>query len=205
MMPDAELLELGEDIKKNGLREHIKVIGDRLVDGRNRLEAAERVGIKLRAGQVSHLPAVDPVGYVISLNIHRRHLTKQQQADLIVAALAAGKKLTKPQSVSNGGRGKVNPIKQAAIAEGKKHGISEGTMKASLAKANPKPTAPDHEKTKAKRPPRKSAKSKGKPEVPEQRALYLEHVASLDLEALMAEIKAVQDALCELLRERREG
>ena len=28
----------------------------------------------------------NPVAYILSLNIQRRHLTKQQQADLIVAA-----------------------------------------------------------------------------------------------------------------------
>ena len=86
MMSDEELAKLGEDIAKHGIREHIRFLGDQLLDGRNRLEAAERVGFKVHAGYFDHLPAVDPVAYVISANIHRRHLTKAQQADLMVAA-----------------------------------------------------------------------------------------------------------------------
>ena len=57
----------------------------------------ERVGIRLRFRN-SGLPESlhgketantidgDPVALIIGLNVHRRHLTKQQQADLIVAA-----------------------------------------------------------------------------------------------------------------------
>jgi ParB-like chromosome segregation protein Spo0J len=97
MMPDDELAELGEDIKANGLREPIKLRGDELLDGRNRLEAAERVGYKLTAADIDHLPAVDPVAFVISANAHRRHLTKQQKAEAIFAAhkgdIAAARRL----------------------------------------------------------------------------------------------------------------
>ena len=40
----------------------------------------------------------DPVGFIVSANIHRRHLTKQQQADLIVAAhKAAAEAADKPR------------------------------------------------------------------------------------------------------------
>ena len=45
-----------------------------------------------RAGEKPRFKAVytdDPAAYVISKNIHRRHLTKQKQADLIVAAIRA--------------------------------------------------------------------------------------------------------------------
>jgi ParB/Sulfiredoxin domain len=51
MMSDERLAELGEDIKKNGLT--IPVLfwngdgkGPVLIDGRNRLEACERVGVE---------------------------------------------------------------------------------------------------------------------------------------------------------------
>jgi hypothetical protein len=89
-MSDDELAELGQDIKANGLREPVEFIGDELIDGRNRLEAMERAGLGKGFYSETHLPAVDPVAHVISKNIRRRHLTKQQQADLIVAALKAG-------------------------------------------------------------------------------------------------------------------
>jgi molybdopterin synthase catalytic subunit len=58
LMSRAELKELGEDIKKNGLVEKIKIIDKTdhndlaanqvliVVDGRNRLDAMEMVGIE---------------------------------------------------------------------------------------------------------------------------------------------------------------
>ena len=51
-MGDAELRELGEDIKKNGLRNWVAVIEGPddepiLIDGRNRLDAMELVGLEI--------------------------------------------------------------------------------------------------------------------------------------------------------------
>src|SRR4029078_1684992 len=114
MMSDEELEALGQDILENGLREPIKIMRvgkakqiaenafsqpTMLLDGRNRLEAMERVGIDLDSCAVkyqfvnsSRPPfTFDAVAYIISLNIRRRHLTKQQQAELIVAAVRLGK------------------------------------------------------------------------------------------------------------------
>src|SRR5262249_52579845 len=90
MMSDEELAALGEDIKKNGLaslpvRDYSSGL---LLDGRNRFEAMERAGLDFSGVKfcTEADDEVDPVKFIISLNIHRRHLTKQQQADLIVAA-----------------------------------------------------------------------------------------------------------------------
>jgi hypothetical protein len=47
MMTEAELRELGEDIKKNDLHEGVVIFDGQLLDGRNRLDAMELVGIKL--------------------------------------------------------------------------------------------------------------------------------------------------------------
>ena len=156
MMPEEELDALAADIKANGLRTPISFFGvaesERkddsevsLADGRNRLEAMDRAGVELKAGDLELLRGLSPaeqVAFIISKNIRRRHLTKAQQADLIVAAIKAGEKPTQDESVSSGGRGKVNAVKQAAIAAGKEHGISKGTIGRSLAKAEgrePKP------------------------------------------------------------------
>jgi len=46
MMSEAELRELGEDIKANGLRSPIIVYDGQLLDGRNRLDAMALVGIE---------------------------------------------------------------------------------------------------------------------------------------------------------------
>jgi ParB-like chromosome segregation protein Spo0J len=143
MMRDEELAALGADIKESGLKHPI--IFDRgydhdrepmLLDGRNRLEAMERAGIKQKDVWIDkHYREGDPVSIIIGLNIHRRHLTKQQQADLIVAAIKAGEKPDQVEPVSKGGRGKVNPVKAKAVAAGKEHDISEPTIKRAIAKA----------------------------------------------------------------------
>jgi hypothetical protein len=97
MMPRDELIALGEDIKKNGLRNRVRVIEGPddeliLIDGRNRLEAMELVGI---LGNIEvevvcqNRLCSDPYDYVISANIHRRHLTADQKRDLIAKLLKA--------------------------------------------------------------------------------------------------------------------
>src|SRR5262245_24893289 len=82
MSPD-ELKALGEDIKRsNGPRIRVAVISGpdgkpMLLDGRNRLDAMELVGLKIVPDDIAALvdcrqPGFDPWAYVISANIHRR-------------------------------------------------------------------------------------------------------------------------------------
>ncbi len=84
-MSDTELQQLGEDIKKHGLRVPVVFFGDRttLIDGRNRLDAMERAGLSIFDTSGNFLPSsatvenVDPVAYVVSANLRRRHLTAE--------------------------------------------------------------------------------------------------------------------------------
>ena len=95
-MADAELRELGADIKKRGLQIPITILDGedgvgRLLDGRSRLDAMELVGLTVVTdGELDpdvlsqHIPGnTDPAGYVLSANLHRRHLTAKQKEDLI--------------------------------------------------------------------------------------------------------------------------
>jgi ParB-like chromosome segregation protein Spo0J len=120
MMSDEELAELGEDIKEKGLLAPVVFWEDDdgnefLLDGRNRLEAMDRAGVEFNLHADATYDCTDPVAYVISANIHRRHLTKQKRADLIVAAIKAGEKPRQLDEVSKGGRGRVNPVKAKAV------------------------------------------------------------------------------------------
>jgi hypothetical protein len=98
MMSNEEIDELAKDIKANGLRNEIiflyghhmeKGDPDILIDGRNRLEAMERAGVSLQPWQRKNLILKSEAqiwAYVLGQNLHRRHLTKQERADAIVAA-----------------------------------------------------------------------------------------------------------------------
>jgi hypothetical protein len=130
-MSDDELKVLGEDIQENGLQHPVVLWspgdeeGDEetllseifLLDGRNRLDAMELVGIQtVENGELSiddlhnpsfnqlkhlfefrcavdddlkdiRLPDTDPYAYVVSVNIKRRHLTAKKKAELIAALI----------------------------------------------------------------------------------------------------------------------
>ena len=105
LMSQDELRALGEDIKKNGLRLPVTVWKcphgrTWLLDGRNRLDALERVlGVPVVArdgdalvwrARHEHLPSdTDPWAYVISANLHRLHLTAKKKRDTIAKLLQA--------------------------------------------------------------------------------------------------------------------
>jgi hypothetical protein len=107
LMSESELRELGEDIKARGLVSPIITCGGKLLDGRNRLDAMELVGIKLDElwrGRKVFAPKSrivdgarvlvgsfdgDPYDYVLSANLHRRHLTGEQKRELIAKVLKA--------------------------------------------------------------------------------------------------------------------
>ncbi|WP_394845163.1 ParB N-terminal domain-containing protein [Pendulispora brunnea] len=82
---EAELRRLAEDIKANGLRNPVivlEVMGERwLLDGRSRLRACQLAGV-----EPTHRVWVgsDPIGYVTSVNLHRRHLDATQRGLLAV-------------------------------------------------------------------------------------------------------------------------
>lgn len=150
MMSDEELQKLGEDIKKNG--QTIPVLfwngdgkGRILIDGRNRLEAMERVGIDPDDVLMETFICKDPITHIITLNIHRRHLTKQQQADLIVAAHAAAPVVSRQDGGKLPEGRPVNQAKAAAVATAAEHAISKRTVERAFAKAEgktPKPKKP---------------------------------------------------------------
>ena len=103
MMSEAELRELGEDIKKHGgLISPITFVpvgdGFELLDGRNRLDAMELVGMSIdwkgwavEVGEIiRHIPdGIDPYDFVLTANIQRRHLTDEQRRQLIAKIIKA--------------------------------------------------------------------------------------------------------------------
>lgn len=136
----------------------------RIIDGRNRLAAIARAGISIPTDpyktvrwadgrdvpmfEVWNLTDDDAAvtAYIIAANIRRRHLTKEQQAELIVKTIEAGKaidaeknesaKVARSFSPTTGQRGgsTKDPVLHAAVTEAKKHGISPRTVERARAK-----------------------------------------------------------------------
>ncbi len=82
LLSGEELAELAADIGKNGLLEPVWLyrdpdIGTSLLDGRNRYRACDGAGVELR---MRYYDGTDPIGFSISLNMKRRHLTAGQRA-----------------------------------------------------------------------------------------------------------------------------
>ena len=78
MMTEPELQVLADDIKANGLREPIVVHEGKIIDGRNRYRACELVGVEPHYEEWNGNGSL--VAYVVSLNLHRRHLSESQRS-----------------------------------------------------------------------------------------------------------------------------
>lgn len=110
MMPPAHFGELVEDIRTNGLLEPLVTDEDgALLDGRNRLLACEAAGVEPRF--VTYRG--DPWRFVISTNLHRRHLTDTQRA--LVAGRLADRLPGRPsEKVSNDAFSPATPTRAEA-------------------------------------------------------------------------------------------
>jgi hypothetical protein len=82
-MSDTELADLAEDIRRHGLQAPIVVLDGQILDGRNRLLACQVAGIEPRF--VAWAGNGDPADFVVSANLHRRHLTESQRAMVAVS------------------------------------------------------------------------------------------------------------------------
>ena len=76
-MSEEEFAELKVDIAGNGLRYPIVMLGDAVLDGRHRLRACKELGVVPRFEQFA---GGDPVAFVLSANLKRRHLNGSQRA-----------------------------------------------------------------------------------------------------------------------------
>lgn len=85
LMQGREFDELVADVKTNGLREPIWTYDGKILDGRNRWRACEVAGLAHRPMRAYE--GDDPVSFVVSLNLHRRHLDESQRG-MVAAKIA---------------------------------------------------------------------------------------------------------------------
>lgn len=175
LLSDPELTELSKDIAAHGLKEKITLWrgGDEptaplyLLDGRNRLEALKRAGRLDLDGlePVDEYVVVlgprevrDPAAFVISKNIKRRHLTKEQQAELILKAVKATMtdSAKVARSVPRDAKGRVrgsskDAVMAAAIEVAEPLSISKRTLQRVRARGNAPGERPSPEPRPAER------------------------------------------------------
>lgn len=116
-LPPDELRELADDIAANGLRNPIVLYQSKILDGRNRYFACELAGVEPR---FTEFDGDDPIGWVVSQNLLRRHLTASQKAVVALDLLPLLEKEAKQrQRQSNAYRGNGQSAQKCANQKGK--------------------------------------------------------------------------------------
>jgi hypothetical protein len=82
LMEGKEFDELTGDIQRRGLCIPIVIHKGMIIDGRNRARACVRAGVAPTYTQFQGTDA-DVSGFIISMNIHRRHLTPETRRELL--------------------------------------------------------------------------------------------------------------------------
>jgi len=82
-MSDAEFSALVDDISAHGLRQPITLFEGMILDGGNRYDACLAAGVEPVFVSFEY---DDPVAFVLSNNLHRRHLSAGQQAAIVALA-----------------------------------------------------------------------------------------------------------------------
>jgi hypothetical protein len=92
----ADFDDLVADFRAHGLRHAIVLHEGMILDGRNRYRACFAAGMSIedmtpeeRPGYFQKFFGDDPVAFVISANLHRRHLTAEQKREIIAKVIAA--------------------------------------------------------------------------------------------------------------------
>jgi ParB-like chromosome segregation protein Spo0J len=86
LMEGGEFEQLTADIRAHGLQQPITIHEDQILDGRNRERACRAAGVE---PHYEPFRGDDPLAFVISANIHRRHLTPEQKRGIIAKLLTA--------------------------------------------------------------------------------------------------------------------
>jgi len=213
----AEFAALCEDIRINGQREPIVLLDGMVLDGGNRYRACVEAGIEPRFVEFE---GGDAVAFVLSANLHRRHLSVGQHAAIVASVTnwATAQPAYRPKA------GNVAPL-QTVADRAALSGASERTQKTAdkVAKADPElaKAVGQGKTTLAKaavqigEAPRKPAKAKTAAQIEAEQAAEDAHgdfdpiaeleAAQAEIAELRAQVKAAEadDQKAETLKWRR--
>lgn len=137
---DAKLAELVEDIRARGQRKRAVLFQGKILDGRGRACACDELGTEL---QTEDYTGDDPLGEVLSLNLHRRDLTAADRREVVRQAL------------------KIDPsLSNRFVAA--KTGVSDKTVAAVREELESTAEIPQLKKTKGRDGKARTSKPKGK-------------------------------------------
>ena len=119
-LSEDELGALADNIRASGLHQPITTYKGAVLDGRNRLKACQRAGVEPRFVEYE---GDDPIAFVISTNMFRRHLTLEQRA--FAAAKLATLKVGRPTRDENAPTGAISQVEAAQAL-----GVSRGSVQA---------------------------------------------------------------------------
>jgi hypothetical protein len=150
---------LKDDIETNGQHEPVMLYEGMVLDGWHRYRACAELGVKVK--QFTFADG-DPVAYVESANLHRRHLTASQRAAAVVAVRAwapakrpaeaaknkgaAAAPLSTNKDMAKAANVSVRTIKdakaghKAGLSEAMKEGALTAEQAANIARGKPEPT-----------------------------------------------------------------
>jgi hypothetical protein len=126
VLGEQHLEALAKDVAARGLLDEIVLCDGKILDGRCRYLACERAGV---APKFREYVGDDPLGFVISQNVHRRHLTRHQRlfAAARAAALPVGSNQNTP-GLPIGRAAQVFEVSERSVARAKavlRHGTGE--------------------------------------------------------------------------------
>lgn len=98
-MADDELAALKADLTVHGLRQPIVLFEGAILDGRNRYRACREAGVTVRFEQFFGVED-DALAFVLSTNLHRRHLSAGQKAALALGIEALEAERAKERQIA---------------------------------------------------------------------------------------------------------
>ena len=164
---------------------------DKILDGRNRFRACQEVGATM---EFKEYTGVDPIGFVISLNKERRHLSSSQLATVAVNLLplfeeeAKKRQLSGLKQFSNSESTVSQKFEQREIEENENKSIT----KAAESVGTNRQYVADSKKLKESAPDVFNAVNEGRLNIPQAKALL--SMPKERQEKVISEIKEVEDA-----------
>jgi len=86
-LDEDQLGALADDIEVNGQLEPVVLWDGKVIDGRNRVRACERVGVEIKTRDMEFADDGEAARFVLSKNVRRRHLDSGQRA-MVAAELS---------------------------------------------------------------------------------------------------------------------